>query len=114
MKKRNPRQIVKERYVTEKTTTIEGLKNNDSNPCVARCQKPKYVFVVDRRAGKKEIAKAVEEIYKDLNIKVVSVNTVNVKPKTGRMLRARRGYGRKAGFKKAIVTLDVNDTLDNV
>lgn len=114
MKIKNPRQIIKERYVTEKTTTLEGLKNNTSNRCIAKCQKPKYVFVVDRRAGKKEIAKAVEEIYKDLNIKVVSVNTINMKPKSGRMLRTRRGHGRKAGFKKAIVTLDVNDSLDNV
>ena len=114
MKRKNPRQIIKHRHVTEKTTSLLGLKENVSNPSVARFEKPKYVFVVDKRANKKEIAEALEEIYKDLNITVTSVNTINMKPKSGRMLRTRRGHGRKAGLKKAIVTLDVNDTLDNV
>jgi large subunit ribosomal protein L23 len=114
MKSKNPRQIIKNRHVTEKTTTLESLKTLESNPCIAKCQKPKYVFIVDRRANKKEIAKAVEEIYKDQNVKVTSVNTINVKPKSTRMLRTRRGHGCKSGFKKAIVTLHENDALDNV
>lgn len=114
MKKKNPRQIIKHRHVTEKSTTLESLKNSDSNPCVARCDKPKYVFIVDRRANKKEIAGALEEIYKDQHIKVVAVNTVNVKQKSTRMLRTRRGVGRKSGFKKAIVTLEAKDSLDNI
>jgi large subunit ribosomal protein L23 len=114
MKKRNPRQVIKHRRVTEKSTTLESLVNNDSNPCVSRCDKPKYVFIVDRLANKKEIAQAVEEIYKDKNIKVTAVNTINVKPKSTRLLRTRRGVGQKTGFKKAIVTLEPNDSLDNV
>ncbi len=114
MKKRNPRQVVKHRHVTEKSTILESLKNADSNPCVARCDKPKYVFIVDRLANKKEIAQAVEEIYKDKNVKVTSVNTINVKPKSTRLLRSRRGIGQKNGFKKAIVTLEPKDTLENV
>lgn len=114
MKKRNPRQVVKHRHVTEKSTVLESLKTNDSNSCIARCEKPKYVFIVDRLANKKEIAQAVEEIYKDQKIKVTSVNTINVKPKSTRLLRTKRGLGRKTGFKKAIVTLEPKDTLDNV
>ncbi|NGX57546.1 MAG: 50S ribosomal protein L23 [Chlamydiae bacterium] len=114
MKRINPRQIIKNRHVTEKTTTLEGLKSNDSNPCISRFDQPKYVFIVDRRANKKEIAQALEEIYKEQNIKVTSVNTINVKPKSTRMLRTRRGVGRKSGFKKAVVTLEAKDSLDNV
>ncbi len=57
---------------------------------VARFELPKYVFVVDRTANKNEIALAIEEIYKDKTVKVVSVNTINVKPKA-RRVRGRLG-----------------------
>ena len=42
----------------------------------------KYVFKVARDAGKIEIKKAIEEIFK---VKVKSVNTINVKGKEKRM-----------------------------
>ena len=59
----------------------------------------KYVFQVARDAGKIEIKKAIEEIFK---VKVKSVNTINVKGKDKRM---GVHVGKTAAYKKAIVTL---------
>lgn len=107
----NPYQIIKHMHVTEKTRMLQELKNAKSNRCVARCESPKYTFIVDPKANKKEIAQAVEAIYSDKNIKVVGVNTINVPSK---MRRVRGRYGMTAGFKKAIVTLDKGDSLDTI
>lgn len=111
MSKKDPYQVVKHQLVTEKSLVLQELKNAKSNPSLARCESPKYVFVVDRKANKTEIARAVEEIYSDKHIKVVAVNTINVKPKA-RRVRGRSGM--KPGFKKAVVTLEKGDNLDNV
>ncbi|MCH9614379.1 MAG: 50S ribosomal protein L23 [Chlamydiia bacterium] len=107
--KKSPYQIVKSRYVTEKSTVLEGLKDAVSNKCLAKCQSPKYVFLVDRDANKIEIAKALEEIYQAKSIKVKKVNTLNVKRKK-RRVRGKQGY--KSGFKKAVVTLEAGDNID--
>lgn len=111
MTQKNPYQIVKHQYVTEKSMMLQRLKTAESNPSLKRCKSPKYVFLVDRSANKQEIAKAVEEIYKDQDIRVVSVNTINVKAKP-RRVRGRAGYTN--AFKKAVVTLRDDDNLDNV
>ena len=109
MNKRNPYDIIKSRYVTEKTTLLEGLHQADSNKSLAKCDKPKYVFLVDRKANKVEISKAIEEIYSEKKIKVKAVNTINTKPKKRRV----RGFkGFRSGFKKAIVTLESGDAID--
>jgi large subunit ribosomal protein L23 len=100
--------VIKSRYVTEKSSVLEGLKDNKSNRSVAACEKPKYVFLVDKKAGKREIAQAIEEIYAEKSIKVKSVNTITIKPKKKRV-RGRVGF--KSGFKKAIVTLEKGDEL---
>lgn len=109
--KRDPYQIVKHQHVTEKALMLEGLKNATSNASLRRCQSPKYVFVVDNLANKAEIAWAVEEIYREKNIKVVAVNTINVKPK---QRRVRGRLGMTKSFKKAIVTLEEGDAIDNI
>lgn len=111
MTKRNPYQIVKHQHVTEKSMMLQRLKTAESNPSLKRCNSPKYVFIVDRSADKRSIAVAVEEIYQKENIKVVAVNTINVKAKP-RRVRGRPGF--KNAFKKAIVTLRVGDSLDDV
>lgn len=111
MNTQDPYQIIKSQYVTEKAQVLQELKNNNSNPSVKRCDSPKYVFVVDSHAKKPEIASALEEIYKEKNIKVVSVNTITVKPKARRV---RGRIGHRPGFKKAIVTLEKGDSLDNL
>lgn len=109
--KKDPYQIVKHQHVTEKAQVLEGLKNAKSNPCIARCESPKYVFIVDPSANKQEIAWALEEIYREKNIKVVDVNTINVKAKARRV----RGHlGMKKSFKKAVVTLEKGDSLDTL
>lgn len=104
-------QIIKHQHVTEKSMMLARLKTAESNPSLKRCNSPKYVFVVDRNANKQEIANAIEAIYKNEGIKVVAVNTINVKAKA-RRVRGRPGF--KNAFKKAVVTLRPNDSLDNV
>ena len=59
----------------------------------------KYTFKVAKSAGKIEIAKAVEEVFK---VKVEKVNTVNVR---GRLHRRGRTQGYTPDWKKAYVTL---------
>lgn len=109
--KKNPYEVVKHQHVTEKSLMLEGLKSATSNSCVAKCKSPKYVFIVDPSANKNDIAAAVEEIYRDKKVKVVSVNTINVKGKTRRV---RGRLGTKKSFKKAIVTLEEGDSLDTL
>lgn len=110
-KRKSPYSVVLSRYATEKTTVLEGLKESSSNRCLARCEEPKYVFIVEKSANKVEIALAIEEIYKEKNVKVVAVNTINVKPKPKR----RRGRsGKTKAFKKAVVTLEAGDVIDNI
>ncbi|GGL63549.1 50S ribosomal protein L23 [Sporolactobacillus putidus] len=82
---KDPRDIIKRPVLTERTTDQMADK--------------KYTFDVDLRANKSEIRRAVEAIF---DVKVVKVNTINVKGKPKR-------YGRYSGYtvrrKKAIVTL---------
>lgn len=106
---KDPYAVIKSRYMTEKASMLQGLKDATSNSSLSKCQKAKYVFLVDKTASKIEIRKAVEQIYSEKNITVKSVNTINVSRKK-RRVRGRQGY--KAGFKKAIVTLDQGDLLD--
>ncbi len=108
MNRKTPYDIIKSRYVTEKSRVLEELKDNASNRSVAKCEKPKYVFLVEKKANKREIADAIEQIYAEKNIKVKSVNTITIKPKKKRM-RGRIGY--KSAFKKAVVTLEKGDDL---
>jgi large subunit ribosomal protein L23 len=108
----DPYKIIKARHVTEKATVLLNLQSATSNPSVSKCQTPKYVFVVDERANKREIAAAVEEIYSKQNVKVLSVNTLNVKSKAKNRRKGRPG--KTAAFKKAIVTLEAGDNLETI
>mgnify|MGYP001276991739 CR=1 FL=1 len=66
----------------------------------------KYIFKVDPKANKKQIKKAIEDLYK---VKVLSVNTIKIAKKF-------RNYGKtpgwKPGFKKAIVTVKAGDKIE--
>lgn len=108
----SPYKIIKSKYITEKAMTLSQLHTSDSNKCVKKCQTPKYVFVVDKRANKYQIAQAIEEIYADKKVKVVGVNTINTRPKAKRV-RGQFKYGKTASIKKAIVTLAVGDVLED-
>lgn len=59
----------------------------------------KYVFEVAKKAGKAEIAEAVEKLF---GVKVLKVNTMNCK---GHLRRYGRFEGYTPSWKKAIVTL---------
>lgn len=111
MAEKNPYQVIKRQHVTEKANMLQELKNAKSNQCLARFELPKYVFIVDCKATKQEIATALEEIYREKDIKVVAVNTINVKAKARRV---RGRSGKTSAFKKAIVTLEKGDSLDNL
>jgi len=109
---KDPYEVIKARYVTEKSTVLEQLHTAKSNRSLARCESPKYVFVVDTGANKREIASALEEIYKEQKIKVTKVNTILMKSKPKR--RGRGRPGKTAAYKKAVVTMEPGDTIDNV
>ena len=59
----------------------------------------KYTFIVPTTVNKIEVKKAVEEVF---GVKVAKVNTMNY---DGKLKRMGRTQGRRASFKKAIVTL---------
>lgn len=111
MSDKNPYAVIKHQHVTEKSAMLGSLQSATSNLSVRRCTSPKYVFIVAITANKREIALAIEEIYKKDKIKVVSVNTINVK---GKVRRVRGCVGKTSSFKKAIVTLEKGDSLNNV
>ncbi|SFE23225.1 50S ribosomal protein L23 [Thermophagus xiamenensis] len=70
----------------------------------------RYGFVVDKRANKLEIKKAVEEMY---GVTVNRVNTMNYQGKAKvRYTKSGIISGRTNSFKKAIVTLAEGDKID--
>ncbi|OIO60716.1 MAG: 50S ribosomal protein L23 [Verrucomicrobia bacterium CG_4_10_14_3_um_filter_43_23] len=83
-----PDTILKEIRVTEKTSVLSSELN-------------KYTFEVFKGANRKQIADAVEAVFK---VKVQDVNVMNQKGKR-KSNRAKRGLIRKPDTRKAIVTL---------
>ena len=82
-------------HITEKATDVQ--ENNV------------YVFDVDPKATKKEIAKAVEVVYK------VTPRKVNLVKIRSRSVMGRKGLkGRRAGGKKAYVYLRKGDSIEIV
>jgi large subunit ribosomal protein L23 len=63
---------------------------------------------VDPRATKSEIRQAVERVF---SVKVDAVRTCTF---LGKTKRTARGVGRRAGFKKAYVTLAEGSKIDLV
>lgn len=90
-------QVLKRPIITERSTDITPLGQ--------------YVFEVDMRANKLQIRDAVERIF---DVTVEKVNTMIVKPKKRRVYRARRSaqFGKISAYKKAIVTVGPDDTID--
>ncbi len=82
----NPRDIILKPVITERSTDL--MEEN------------KYTFLVHKGANKIQIKKALEDIF---DVKVQSVNTMNVKGKRRRLGRFPEGV--RPGYKKAIVTL---------
>ena len=88
----NYRDIIKAPIITEKSS---GLAANNV-----------ITFSVDVRANKTQIKQAIEKIF---NVKVESVNTINVKPK---YRRVGRYAGTTSRYKKAIVTLQEGSQIE--
>ena len=66
-------------------------------------QNKTYTFIVNKKANKVQIAKAVEEKFK---VEVEKVNTILVKgKKKSQNTRQGRTVGKTSDYKKAIVTL---------
>ncbi|HTJ00978.1 MAG TPA: 50S ribosomal protein L23 [Dongiaceae bacterium] len=89
----NAFEIIKTVRLTEKGTR-QGEKFNQ------------YTVMADRLATKPEIRQAVQELFK---VKVVKVNTLNVRGKARRQRTAQAG--RSLTWKKAIVTLKEGDKI---
>lgn len=89
-------EILKKPLVTEKASEL-----NEAN---------KYAFVVDKRANKIEIKKAIEDMY---GVAVVGINTMNYLGKMkSRHTKAGMISGRRPSFKKAIVQVAEGDMID--
>lgn len=108
---KNPYQVIKSRHITEKSMMLQELHRSETNACTKKCDTPKYVFLVDKRANKTQIAAAIEQIYAEKKVKVVGVNTINVKAKKKRV-RGKFKYGKGPAIKKAIVSLSVGDVIE--
>lgn len=88
----NYRDIIKAPIITEKSSDL--AKNNV------------IVFSVDVKANKTQIKQAIEKVF---NVKVDSVNTINVKPKKKRV---GRYTGKTVRVKKAIVKLSEGSSIE--
>lgn len=88
----NYRDIIKAPIITEKSSDL--AKNNV------------IVFSVDVKANKTQIKQAIVKVF---NVKVDSVNTINVKPKKKRV---GRYTGKTVKVKKAIVKLSEGSSIE--
>lgn len=69
-----------------------------------------FGFVVDKKANKVEIKKAVEAAY---GVSVVSVNTMNVRPdRSVKYTKSGLISGKTNAYKKAIVQVQEGETID--
>lgn len=62
----------------------------------------KYVFKVDNKATKREVAKAVKEIF---SVDVINVKTRIIKGRSKRMMKSRK-RAKTSPFKKATVLIE--------
>ncbi len=85
-----PQDIILTPVITEKS--VDNMANS------------KYTFKVAKNANKVEIAKAAEALF---DVEVVKVNTMNC---IGHTRRVGRFVGKKADYKKAIVTINPEPT----
>ena len=91
---KDPYSVVRTVRITEKATAQTEASNQ-------------YQVVVDKRANKLDVKRAVEHLFK---VKVVRVNTMHVRGKARRERTMQ--FGRTPGWKKAIVTLKEGDKIE--
>lgn len=80
-------------HLTEKTV----IQKEETN---------QVTFMVDKAANKIEIKRAVESLFK---VTVLNVNTINTR---GKHKRLGRFVGKRADWKKAVVTLKDGDRIE--
>ena len=85
--------IVKHPLITEKSSW-EGTARN------------RYSFVVDPRATKDQIKRAIAELY---NVRVQKIST---QIRKGKSFRTRYGLSNTGDFKKAVVQLHPDDKIE--
>ncbi|WP_297507170.1 50S ribosomal protein L23 [Flavobacterium sp.] len=89
--------IIIKPIITEKVTKDGELFN-------------RFGFVVDKKANKVEIKKAVEAAY---GVTVVEINTMNVRPdRSTKYTKSGLIQGKTASYKKAIVQVQEGETID--
>ena len=89
--------IILKPIVTEKMTNLTEKLN-------------RVGFIVDKKANKIEIKKAIEDFYQ---VKVADINTISYAGKVkSRYTKAGFIKGRTNAFKKAIVTLAEGENID--
>ena len=97
MRGRDIRLIIQKPVVTEKSTALK----EDFN---------RYVFRVDVKTNKRQIKKAVEELFE---VKVKDVRTAVIRGKRSVVMNRRgRFEGYRPNWKKAYVTLAEGDKID--
>lgn len=93
-----PEKILKESRVTEKASALTANLNQ-------------YTFEVYPGSSKPAIAAAVEKAF---GVKVARVNVLTKKPRKVTNRMQRNLPGRKAGMKKAVVTLKEGEAINLV
>jgi len=84
--------IVKRPIVTEKSTATQ--------------ERDAYTFLVDMRANKIEIARAIEKIFR------VKVEKVRTQIRKGKPRRVRFSWGKQPDWKRAVVTLEHGQKIE--
>ena len=85
--------VIKRPMITEQGAMMREMHNQ-------------YIFQVAPEANKMEIRQAVEHLF---GVKVTQVRTMNYR---GKIKRMGRHSGKRADWKKAIVTLAKDDSID--
>ena len=88
--------ILKSPVVTEKSVLLKEATSEEGEGQV-------LTFRVNRKAGKVDIRRAVEEIF---GVKVAKIRTIQYE---GKMKKRGRYEGRRASWKKAYVTLKAGE-----
>jgi len=89
----NMKIILKKPVITEKSSRLQEKVNQ-------------HTFIVSKDANKYQIKKTIENKF---SVKIEKVNTMNYE---GKAKRVGKFLGKKSDFKKAVVTLKKDFTID--
>ncbi len=88
--------VLKKPIITEKMNLLQERRGQ-------------YGFIVDRKATKSEIKKAIEDFYE---VEVVKINTMITSRKTRKNRRTGQLTGKTNSVKKAIFSLKEGQSID--